>query len=396
MRKSSVGVAAVVAILILLAWAVTGFPLGAKKAPTTTVSTTTTTVTLSRVGGGADILGIETHGGSPSNWLADSPEFQGNALRIDYPPDYSALANFTLGVINSDRASSGLDPVGLSSVPSGQQHADSMAYYAYFSHWDNQGYKPYMRYTLLGGEGNVVENLALDYCRSPATNLTHAGPAPCSTQTVENAINASEWEMMNNDSQCCSDGHRVNILGPFHNLVSLGIAYNSTTVFLVEDFENSYISSESLQVNGSNVTFSGVLPKVQYDWMSRQTGAEITVYYDGTPTGIPLSSLNQLNKCSGYNELNESSACRYQGAYDPGTEISAVFEPCPTAETCSSGNYTYAQAWVYTQSSGVFDVEFSLGALEAAHGSGVYTLYLWPSERAPEPITSLSIFVGGS
>lgn len=27
-----------------------------------------------------------------------------------------------------------------------------MLYYDYFSHWDTQGYKPYVRYTLLGGQ----------------------------------------------------------------------------------------------------------------------------------------------------------------------------------------------------------------------------------------------------
>jgi uncharacterized protein YkwD len=327
------------------------------------------------------------------SWLPDNPTFAGNNSRIDYPPGYSTLANFTLDLINKDRASAKWNPVILSSVPSGQQHADSMAYFRYFSHWDTQGYKPYMRYTLLGGTGSVTENIALNYCSNTSQpNATNVGPAPCTMQTVENAINASEWEMVNNDMACCNNTHRDTILGPIHNQVSIGVAYNSTSVYLVEDFQDSYISPELFHVSGQNITLSGTLTRDLPDWLTRQGGSEISIYYDPAPNAISVSQLVPSAACSKFSEVSEPAGCQYQGSYNAGTPVFTVFAPCPAADGCTDGaNYTYAQTWELNSTT--FNIGFSIKSLEASHGSGVYTFYLWPSERAPEPITSLSIFV---
>jgi len=268
-----------------------------------------------------------------------------------------------------------------------------MAYYGYFSHWDNQGYKPYMRYTLLGGTGGVAENAALNYCNRAPADSKAPTPAPCSVQTVENAINGSEWEMMNNDTVCCNNGHRENILQPMHNRVSIGVAYNSTSVYLVEDFENDYISLGSLHLAGGVVTFQGSTGHRVPAWMRTSAGAEIAVYFDPIPSNIGLDQLNLLPSCSHYNELNEPLACQYQGAYTPGVQVSTVFAPCPADRICSAGNYTYAKTWQET--AGNFQIVFSISELESAYGNGVYTLYVWPTASTPEPITSLSIFVMG-
>lgn len=385
MRNLTVAVVVVGVLLVTVGWAATTHFPAAPVAPTNATTTTESSVDAP----------TSSSGLNAGDWLADNPLIVGHSAKIDYPPDYLALENFTLGVINQDRVGAGLNPVAVSSVLSGQQHADSMAYYGYFSHWDNQGYKPYMRYTLLGGTGSVEENAALNYC-SDSTNASARTPAPCTLKTVENAINDSEWVMMNNDSACCGNGHRDNILDALHNRVSIGVAYNSTTVFLVEDFEDSYLSSESLQLSGSTVTFSGTLQQDVSSWMSRVAGAEISVFYDPAPSGISVSSLDDLTACGQSNELNESAACQYEGAYTPGTVVSTVFPPCPAGRQCvtDNGTYTYAQTWQVN--SGTFDIAFSLSALVAAHGSGVYTIYLWPAERVSEAITSLSIFVPGS
>jgi uncharacterized protein YkwD len=395
MNKLALGVVVVAILLVGIGWAATAhFPEGTDSPTTSTSATSVTTTDSSSVA--SVVATMISTGDSPSSWLSDSPAFSGNSSKIDYPPDYGAIANFTLGVINEDRQSAGLQPITLSSVPSGQQHADSMAYYGYFSHWDNQGYKPYMRYTLLGGTGGVEENVALNYCTTSEPNSTQDVAAPCSLQTVENAINGSEWMMMNNDTACCSNGHRTNILDPIHNQVSLGVAYNSTTVFLVEDFENDYIGSESLQVSGGVVTFQGSILSYQKGWMESVSGAEISVYFDPTPSNISLSDLRMLTSCDQYSELSEPASCQYQGAYTSGTPISTVFYPCPAGRVCSSsGNYTYAQQWQMKYGTSDFDIVFSISALEAAYGSGVYTFYLWPAEVATGPITSLSVFVTG-
>ena len=285
---------------------------------------------------------------------ASNPLFVGNSSTIGYPANYDALANFTLALINKDRAAASLAPVTLSTVPSGQQHADSMSYYGYFSHWDNQGYKPYMRYSLLGGTGGVSENVAEGSC----TDSSWQRVRPCTVQTIENSLNDSEWQMMNNDSICCSNGHRENILNPLHNRVSIGVAYNPTTqvAYLVEDFEDDYISSGSLQLSGGVVTFQGSTQQDLTGWTGGSSGAEISVYYDATPLGIPVGDLNPKATCTHYSELNEPASCKYQGAYGQGTELTTVLAPCPGEYVCASGNFTYAQTW--QQGNGKFDIVF--------------------------------------
>jgi uncharacterized protein YkwD len=395
MRKPALGVLAGVMLIIIVVWAASTYlPVGVGRTQAGTSATSTTATTSSSAGSVSAILGTKSQSTTQEDWLPDSPAIVRDISTIDYPPDYAVLANFTLGLINEYRAAAGLSPVALSGVPSGQQHADSMAYYRYFSHWDNQGYKPYMRYTLLGGTGSVDENLALNYCSTSSPDMSRPVPAPCSIATIENAINASEWGMMNNDTTCCNNGHRENMLGALHNRVSLGVAYNSTTVYLVEDFEDSYFASRSLQFSAGVVTFNGSMPSAEPGWMKTTNGAEITVYYDPTPSNITLSALALSPSCNQFSELNEPASCQYQGAYNPGTEISTVFAPCPAQYVCSAGsagNYTYAQTWV--RGSSDFSIVFSITGLESAHGNGVYTFYLWPEGRAPEPITSLSVFV---
>jgi uncharacterized protein YkwD len=386
MNKLAIVVLVVAILLISVGWAATAhFPNGADSS---SLSASTTSASSEAAN--------STKSGSQGNWLSDVPAFVGSAPKIDYPPDYGALANFTLGVINSGRGSAGLAPVILSTVPSAQQHADSMAYYGYFSHWDNQGYKPYMRYTLLGGTGGVTENIALNYCNTPSPGTAPPVPVACSVKALENAINASEWEMMNNDTACCNNGHRENILGPLHNRVSVGIAYNSTAVYLVEDFEDSYITSGSLRLSSGVVIFNGSISPADPGWLRTTLGAEITVYFDPTPSNISLSALDLSPSCVQFSELNESASCQFQGAYNPGTEISTVFAPCPAQDVCSAGNagnYTFAESWQLNPPN--FSIVFSISGLELAHGNGVYTFYLWPEGRAPEPITSLSVFVTG-
>ena len=334
--------------------------------------------------------------GTGNDWLTDNPSLVNGSTKIDAPPNYSEFVNYTLTLINADRASSGASPVALSSVLSGQQHADSLAYFGTIGHWDVQGYKPYMRYTLLGGQGSVAENVAFGYCTDSPINASEVSVVSCDVKTVENSIAGMEYFMMNNDVTCCNNGHRDDILNPSHTDVSIGVAFNfsSKEVYLVEDFEDSYINSESLQVSGNVVTLTGTTQKDMTGWTSGSSGAGIGVFYDPTPTGIPTSELTNSASCRQYSELHEPPACQYQGGYGQGTQATTVLAPCPPLYMCDSGSqFTFAQTWQV--SSGTFQVSFSLSTLESTYGPGVYTLYLYPNGDLTDPITSLSIFVSG-
>ncbi len=295
-----------------------------------------------------------------------SPLIQNGAANVSFPPQYGTLANYALNLINQDRSNSSLALVTLSPNHAGQQHVDSMLKYGYFSHYDTQGFKPYMRYTLLGGVGAVFENVAY---------ISYSGPHYTTFAAVENDIKLLENSMMYNDSACCNNGHRLNILNPLHNRVSVGIAYNSTTLFFGEDFENYYVNMNVSVSSSGTVTMTGNLLNPSIDT------TEAYVAYDGPPTAETPSQLN-----SGPRE------------YGPGTVIGGVLPKsscvaypvgCPTF---TGGITVYASSWQFG-SSGV-NVSFSLSNFITKSGSGVYTVYLVTGSDTNSAITSYSVFIG--
>jgi uncharacterized protein YkwD len=232
---------------------------------------------------------------------------------ISFPSDYQTLANYALDLINSERAGYGLSPVTQSQILSGQQHADSMLSLNYFSHWDTQGYKPYMRYTLLGGSGYVEENIA--YMQSQFF----------STAGVESGIRLLETQMLNNDSFCCQNGHRDNILNPYHNRVSIGIAYSTSALYFVEDFETDFTSfPDGITLsNGNNVVMKG-------NTIEDLNPDSIEIFYEPEPQPLSPQALNT----------------NYSRPYNEGTFIGGVFAPCNVfCSQFTQGKTVYATTW---------------------------------------------------
>ncbi len=255
-----------------------------------------------------------------------------------------ALQDYALSLINNDRNKYGLANVSLSNISSAQQHADNMIAYGYLSHWDIYGLKPYMRYTLLGGRGSVTENVAY------VSNET-CGLLGCTGNiNVKNAIESMENSMMYNDSECCNNGHRDNILNPYHNQVSIGVAYNKTTVYLVEDFIDNYITWANGYPYYSNGTFS-----LQGSIQNGYTMPEILVSYDSPVQNMSVS------------ELKETSDYSY-GQYIAG--IAAT-----QAEYYSNISTVYANR--YSVQGQNFNVIFNIDNLIRNYGAGEYTLLIW-------------------
>jgi len=335
-----------------------------------------------------------------------NPIILNGKANVTFPSSYSILANYSLTLINKDRVEGGFKALTLSSISSAQQHANSEMYYGYFSHWDTQGYKPYMRYTLLGGSGAVSENVALSSCQ----DSTHQHIEPCTIETIENAINGSEWMMMNNDTICCDNGHRTDILDPFHNRVSIGIAWNaiSSKVYFVEDFENSYFLTTKFSYSSGVVTIQTTQTVPLFFTPNKDI---LAIYYDPLPQPIAVGfnsthsdlqpdCLGNATTCAGestcgtVNEAMETKPCEYWGAYDAGRLVGYGFLPCPNGYYCQNMTMTgstafYANQWEY--SAYKLSGNFSLTDITPNYGNGVYTFYLFDSEN--KNWLSLSIFV---
>ncbi len=266
------------------------------------------------------------------------------------PYSHQELVNYALSLINKDRLDHGLSNVSLSSVESGQEHAQDMLEHNYLSHWDTDGYKPYMRYTLAGGQGAVAENCAWQYSSG--------------SLDVNEVIKDLEWSMVYDDADS-NWGHRDNILDPFHNRVSIGIAYDNHNVHYVQDFEDDYIEwSTFMDINSeSEVTLSG-------SFRVRQLSIEsINIFYDAYPTNLTSDQLNSF----------------YSGSYSQGTFVGMALPPNYYSV---EGITITAQKWMQTDTH--FQIRFDLSQAFDAYDKGIYTLYLQSDSESYHYLTSYS------
>jgi len=269
---------------------------------------------------------------------------------------HEELINYALSLINSDRQSQGLQNVTLSSVDSGQSHADAMLTNDFFSHWDTNGYKPYMRYTIAGGKGAVAENCAWQGLTGNIVDID-----------VKSALEDMEWSMMYDDASS-NWGHRDNILSPLHNKVSIGIAYDHNNVYFVEDFEDDYISWSTLSLS-NQVQMQGTILKAE------QSISQIAIYFDN-PTSLTTQQL---------------SNSPYQSGYDAGTYVGMLVAPPPSGSQYlppEEGILIVANTW--SDIDQAFNINFDMSTAFAQCGRGVYTLYLWTDSN--NYFTTLSIW----
>lgn len=278
----------------------------------------------------------------------DSTESNATEPEVNNQPD--ELVTYALTLINDDRQSNGLENVTLSDVNSAQIHADNILEHSFFSHWDLNGYKPYMRYTLAGGQGSASENCAWMYSSG------FIDP--------KEALEDMQWNMMYDDAD--SDwGHRHNILNSFHNKVSIGISYNNTAVCLVQDFEDTYVSWDTLTVSNNETIMKGTMTK------QNSTIRQVAIHYDNP---IPLTVEQLMNP-------------PFQDGYDMGTFVGMAL---PSGWEAVEGITLTAQVW--TQNGQNFEIRFNLSAAFTSYGEGVYTLLLWTDDNY---LTTYSVWYEG-
>lgn len=299
-----------------------------------------------------------------------APDIHGNQASVWYPSDYCTLASYALSLINLDRAANGTTPVTLGFNLAAQQHVDSMLYYGYFSHNDTQGYKPYMRYSFLGGRGADFENIA-----------TVFNSQFSSTADVQSAIKDLEDSMVNNDLTCCSNLHKENILDHLHTQVSIGVAYDGSTVYFGEEFENIYVDLTFATVGGctaSSTTCQVTMKGTSLNGgMTSKTDA-VFVAYDTPPMANTPVQLN-----AGPRE------------YGPGKLVGGALPPCnplipPGCSQFSKGVTVYADKW---STGSQFDIEFALQDFIQNYGAGVYTIYVVTGPGTNYAITTISVLV---
>lgn len=167
---------------------------------------------------------VDTNPVNQQNTEQQSIPIQQNNQITNYSLDQ--LRQIVLDDINNYRKQEGVNTLVMDNAKASQIWADHLLSEGCLVHREgNLG--PMQRYVDYGDKlETVYENLAGGY----GTNW----------DSLPNAIKQANSDMMNNDVDQ-GNAHRNNILNPNHTSVSIGIAYNSDKLILVEDFQEPII-----------------------------------------------------------------------------------------------------------------------------------------------------------
>ena len=323
--------------------------------------------------------------------------------------EHSALVEYALTLINDARTSEDLTPVTLDTHTAAQSHAEQSMAHCTRGHWGPDGMKPYMRYTLAGGEQYSAENVfAIDFCPDDPGQYALESP----TEQIDFAM----------DLFLNSPGHRQNILDLHHRNVGIGISYRRPTIWFVQLFVGDYIKYETKPTIDSGIlTLSGQV----------KNGADISgrlsmnIYYDRPPkpltrgqlsrtycytNGLPIAGLRPpLEAGSYYTEDEATIHVNSKQCPDPYDIDPDAPPPISSQEARSNWQQVrdLSQAkvsrqltfpWITADEWATHGDNFTLTAdisrLIDTHGDGVYTIMLWGEiNRQRAPISEYSMFM---
>jgi uncharacterized protein YkwD len=273
---------------------------------------------------------------------------------------HEELVAYALELINQDREAHGLSPVILGSNTAAQKHAEERLANRYGSHWGMDGLKPYMRYTLAGGENYDAENGFF------TETIWSGSKDPSYKRDAKEMLEQAQEGLMD------SPGHRRNILDKWHKKVNLGIAYDDERLDLAQQFEGDYIDfSKSPNITDSILTMAGEV--------SLGTIENVSLYYDPIPQPLTPAQLD---------------APPYDYAYDSGEDIGTILSPPPPGSFYIDllPNDVIATTWD-VNSDGAFTIKASIDKI-LQKGEGVYTVVVWVETGGEYvAISNYSVFV---
>jgi len=224
-------------------------------------------------------------------------------LDINAPVKYNdQLMQFALEQVNNDRKKYGVQPVELGNNLAAQKHVDDMLEFGYFSHWNSEGVKPYVTYTLFGGRGNVAENISYTFSQCATSNCIPMIFDPFKE------IEDHQYGMMYDDA-ISNWGHRDTIIDPDYTHVNFGITYDEDNFYFAQHFETNIIEWKKFELVDSQLEMAGKLP-------DNFSTMQIHIYADKNSKSLSGKTLDEEYP---YN----------QNHYDRGELVGMFLEPLP-------------------------------------------------------------------
>ena len=215
-----------------------------------------------------------------------------SAVAADPAQRHIELKYLMLNLINDARAEAGVPTVNLGTNGAAQMHAEQMVAGCFSGHWGLDGFKPYMRYSLLGGYQSNAENAF-------ARNYFVDGSDPCTVVASSSPPDLEGLTRYAMERWMDSPGHRANLLNPYHRLVNIGIAWRGAEHYIfrtVQHFEGDYARLSQLpSIVGGVLSLSGQIVN------GGSLGGGLYVRYDPSPRRQQRAILNTTSSvCGGY------------------------------------------------------------------------------------------------
>lgn len=283
------------------------------------------------------------------------------------------LIQYTLQKINHDRSELGLPSLKLSKNKAAQIHSEELfqTKYAQPTHLSRNGMKPYMLYSVYGGTNYMEQNVAISGYNND--ELKKCNELRCHKIDPYEQISKAEWGMLHNDTICCNDNHRRNILDRHHTHVSIGIVYSDYYFVLVENFENNYLMlDQQITRDYKNIQIVGRIEPSN----STYTIDRIGIYYDPLPTSLFWEENKSLN------------------SYNLGDLVAIVAKPAPLFHLYEKpGNYKLIEAKRWYSDNKVMDIRFDLSSVMSRQGVYTVVTFLKDNRLNSFPAGSYSIFI---
>jgi uncharacterized protein YkwD len=341
----------------------------------------------------ADMLGANGQGNSASTipstaTLQPTPPAPARTSRPS--ARYLDAKNYMLELINAERAKVGAPAVVLGDNIAAQLHAETSLENCSSSHWGVDGLKPYMRYSLASGyQSNAENGSGSDYCITVSDGYR-------ANASIKQEIRETMAGWMR------SQGHRENILDPWHKKVNIGLAWDRYNTVMYQHFEGDYVEYQNMPTIKLGVLeFSGRTKNGAR--LADASDLGVSIYYDPPPHVL---TIGQLARTYCYDWGRKVASFREPltvGWYYDSDEYTTTYELCPdpyrvpadapAARSLDEAGRLWEEAykvsqtirrqgivlpWVTASKWAAMDSDFAITAdisqIISEHGPGVYSI----------------------
>ena len=309
--------------------------------------------------------------------------------------DVDEWRKYALSLINDERQKVGLHPLILDDNPASQNHAEDMRENCFISPWGTDGMKPYMRYTLSGGEQHTSDIIhGANYCPTFGFLYEKLSIEQDIQDVISFAIDMSP---------------ESDIFNPYASKLSIGFAYGEPNLWTSMSFISDFVEYRVKPFIHNDMLEFRVTVKNGVDLSKGDLGVE--TYFDPIPYELKRGQLHQTN-CYWYGDVvalilepgwdyeDETFAFTSEQCIDPydipidTAEVDAYEDlPTPTPVAVQEeAIIIVAEEWEIEEDEIYIKTDVSL--LTTLLGDGVYTVMLIVDvDGELIPISTYSVFV---